>query len=124
MKIQNNYFWVRMYDVYHIASKTDATITDTCDTRDPNSLVATSHSRGTKSPCCRVRDALRQDNKSLTSFKMVNFFVFLPAVCLLLSSMAVLWHVTGLLQRALQGKAWSTLQVIWETSQVYTTVVY
>ena len=113
-----------MYDVYHIASKTDVTITDTCDTRDPNSLVATSHSRGTTSPCCRVRDALRQGNKSLTSFKMVNFLVFLPAVCLLLSSMAVLWHVIGLLQRALQGKAWSTLQVIWETSQVYTTVVY
>ena len=36
---------------------------------------------------------------------MVNFFVFLHPVCLLLSSIAVLWHVIGLLQRTLQGKA-------------------
>ena len=63
IKIQSNYFWVRMYDVYHIASKTDATITDTCDIRDPNSRFAAGHSRGTKSPCCRVRDALSQDKK-------------------------------------------------------------
>ena len=55
-----------MYDVYHIASKTDAIITDTCDIRDPNSRFAAGHSRGTKSPCCRVRDALSQDKKSLT----------------------------------------------------------
>ena len=53
-----------MYDVYYIASKTDATITDKCDIRDPNSLFAANHSRGTKSLCCRVRDALR--NKNLT----------------------------------------------------------
>ena len=32
--------------------------------------------------------------------------------------------VLGLPQRALQGKAWSTLQIIWETSQDYTTVLY
>ena len=70
-----------MYDVYHIASKTDATITDTCDIRDPNSVFAASHSRGTKSPCCRVGNALSQEEKSLTSFKMVNFFVFLDPVC-------------------------------------------
>ena len=70
-----------MYDVYHIASKTDATITDTCDIRDPNSLFAARHSRGTKSPRCRVRNALSQEKKSLTSFKMVNFFVFLDPVC-------------------------------------------
>ena len=37
---------MRMYDVYHIASETNATITDTCDIRDPNSLFAASHSRG------------------------------------------------------------------------------
>ena len=70
-----------MYDVYHIASKTDATITDTCDIRDPNGLFAASHSRGTKSPCCRVRNALRQEKNSLTLFKMFNFFVFLDPVC-------------------------------------------
>ena len=35
-----------MYDVYHTASETNATITDTCDIRDPNSLFAASHSRG------------------------------------------------------------------------------
>ena len=63
IKIQNNVFWLRMYDVYYIASKTDATITDTCDIRDPNSLFAASHSSGTKSLCCRVRDALRQDKQ-------------------------------------------------------------
>ena len=63
IKIQNNYLWVRMYHVYHIASKTDATITDTCDIRDPNSRFAAGHSRGTKSPCCRVRDALSQNKK-------------------------------------------------------------
>ena len=63
IKIQNNYFLVRMYDIYHIASKTNATFTDTCDIRDPNSRFAASHSRGTKSPCCRVRDALSQDKK-------------------------------------------------------------
>ena len=79
-----------MYDVYYIASKTDATIIDTCDIRDPSCLFAAVHSRGTKSPCCRVKDALSQDKKSLTSFKMVNFFVFLDPVCLSLSSMAVL----------------------------------
>ena len=39
-------------------------------------------------------------------------FFFLDPVCLLLSSMAVLCHVIGWLQRALQGKAWSTLQII------------
>ena len=33
-------------------------------------------------------------------------------------------YVIGLLQRALEGKAWSTLQIISETSQAYTTVVY
>ena len=52
-----------MYDAYHIASKTDATITDSCDIRDPRSLFAASHSGGTKSPCCRARDALRQDKQ-------------------------------------------------------------
>ena len=35
-----------MYDVYHIASETKATITDTCDIRDPNSLFAASHLHG------------------------------------------------------------------------------
>ena len=52
-----------MYDAYHIASKTDATITGSCDIRDPSGLVAATHSGGTKSPCCRVRDALRQDKQ-------------------------------------------------------------
>ena len=32
-------------------------------TWDPSSLFAASHSGGTKSPCCRVRDALRQDKQ-------------------------------------------------------------
>ena len=36
---------------------------------------------------------------------MLIFLVFLDPVYLLLSSMAVLCHVIGLLQRALQGKA-------------------
>ena len=40
IKIQNNYLGVRMYDAYHIASKTDATVTDSCDIRDPSSLFA------------------------------------------------------------------------------------
>ena len=94
-----------MYDVYHIASETNATITDTCDIRDPNSLFAASHSRG------KGRTETRQ-TKLLHHFKWSFFFVFLDPVCLLLSSMAVLCHVIGLLQRALQGKAWSTLQII------------
>ena len=73
-----------MYDVCHIASKTDATIIDTYDIRDLNSLFATNQSRGSKSQCCRVRDALRQDKQSLTQFKIINFFVFLDPICLLL----------------------------------------
>ena len=92
-----------MYDVYHIASETNANITDTCDVRDPNSLFAVSHSRG------KGRTETRQ-TETLHHFKW-SFF-FLDPVCLLLSSMAVLCHVIGLLQRALQGKAWSTLQII------------
>ena len=83
-----------MYDVYHIAFKTNATITDTCGILvslaavfsivtqrssrvtilktaaretsgiwDPNSVLAASYSRGTKSTCCRVREALRQDKQ-------------------------------------------------------------
>ena len=93
-----------MYDVYHIASETNATITDTCDIRDPNSLFAVSHSRG------KGRTETRQ-TETLHHFKW-SFFFFLDPVCLLLSSMAVLCHVIGWLQRALQGKAWSTLQII------------
>ena len=89
-----------MYDVYHIASETNATITDTCDIRDPNSLFAVSHSRGKG-----------QDKQKPYIISNGHFF-FLDPVCLLLSSMAVLYHVIGLLQRALQGKAWSTLQII------------
>ena len=89
-----------MYDLYHIASKTDATITDTCDIRDPNSLFAASHSRGTKSPCCRVRNALSQEKKALHHLKW--------SISLFLLNQ----YVIGLLQRALQGKAWSTLQII------------
>ena len=92
-----------MYDVYHIASETNATITDTSDMRDPNSLSAASHSRG------KGRTETRQ-TKTLHHLKW-SFF-FLDPVCLFLSSMAVLCHVIGLLQRALQGKAWSTLQII------------
>ena len=93
-----------MYDVYHIASETNATITDTCDIRDPNSLFAASHSRG------KGRTETRQ-TETLHHFKW-SFFFSGPSMSLLLSSMAVLYHVIGLLQRALQGKAWSTLQII------------
>ena len=57
-----------MYDVYHIASETNATITDTCDIRDPNSLFAASHSRG------KGRTETRQI-KTLHHFKW-SFFLF------------------------------------------------
>ena len=59
-----------------------------------------------------VRDALRQDKLKPYIISNGHFFVFLDPVYLLLSSMAVLCHVIGLLQRALQGKACSTLQII------------
>ena len=75
-----------MYDVYHIASETNATIIDTGDIRDPNSLSSASHSRG------EGRTETRQ-TKTLNHFKWSFFFVFLDQVCLLLSSMAVLCHV-------------------------------
>ena len=108
-----------MYDVYHIASKTDATITDTCDIRDPNSPFAAGHSRGTKSPCCRVRDALSQDKKkALHHLKWSISLFFLTQYV----SYSQAWRFCDWL--ALQDKAWSTLQIIWETSQDYTTEVY
>ena len=56
-----------MYDVYHIASETNATITDTCDIRDPNSLFAVSHSRG------KGRTETRQ-TETLHHFKWSFFF--------------------------------------------------
>ena len=86
-----------MYDVYHIASETNATITDTCDIRDPNSLFAASHSRG------KGRTETRQI-KTLHHFKWSFFFVFLDPVCLFLSSTAVLCHVIGLPKRLYQVK--------------------
>ena len=91
-----------MYDVYHIASETNATITDTCDIhlRDPNSLVSL------QPVIHAVRDALRQDKQKPYIISNGHFFfVFLDPVYLLLSSMAVLYHVIDLLQRALKGKA-------------------
>ena len=51
-----------MYDVYHIASETNATIIDTGDIRDPNSLSSASHSRG------EGRTETRQ-TKTLNHFK-------------------------------------------------------
>ena len=59
-----------MYDVYHIASETNATITDTCDIRDPISLFAASHSRG------KGRTETRQ-TKTLHHFKWSFFLFFL-----------------------------------------------
>ena len=59
-----------MYDVYHIASETNATITDTCDIRDPNSLFAASHSRG------KGRTETRQ-TKTLHHFISNGHFLFL-----------------------------------------------
>ena len=54
-----------MYDVYHIVSETNATITDTCDIhlRDPNSLVSL------QPVIHAVRDVLRQDKQKPNNFK-------------------------------------------------------
>ena len=64
-----------MYDVYHIASETKATITDTCDIRDPNSLFPASHSSG------KGRPETRQ-TKTLHHFKWS--FLFLLSMSLAL----------------------------------------
>ena len=55
-----------------------------------------SHSRGTKPPCWRARvTALGQTKGIHSNFEMVISFVCLVPVLLLLSSMAILYHVNG-----------------------------
>ena len=61
---------MRMHDVYHIASETNATITETCDIRDPNSLFAASYSP------VKGRTETRQ-TKTLHHFKWSFFLFFL-----------------------------------------------
>ena len=85
-----------MYDVYHIASETNATIIDTGDIRDPNSLSSASHSRG------EGRTETRQI-KTLNHFKWQFFFVFLTqydscsqawrfcATCLMVAEICILY---------------------------------
>ena len=61
-----------------------------------NRPVAASHSRGTKPPCWRAKVALGEHKKRKLPFKKLCLpFVCLVPVRLLLSSMAVLYHVNG-----------------------------
>ena len=56
--------------------------------------------RGTKLPCWRARDALGQDKQRKWRFsKWIELSLYLVLVRLLLSSMAVLYHLNDLLQR-------------------------
>jgi len=54
---------------------------------------AATHSCGTIPSCWRAKDAQGEENKELTSFKMVISFLSLVTGCPLLSIMAVLHHV-------------------------------
>ena len=65
-----------------------------------NRSFAASHSRGTKPPCWRAKAALGQDKQRKLPFKIMYgllgmSFVCLVSVRLLLSSVAVLYHVNA-----------------------------
>ena len=65
-----------------------------------NRPFAASHSCGTKPPCWRAKVALGQDKQRNYHLKLCMSFVCFVPVRLLLSSVAVLYHVNGWLQRA------------------------
>ena len=65
-----------------------------------NRPFASSHSRGTKPPYWRARDAPGEDKQRTNHAKWSELFAFSVPVRLLFSSMAVLYPVNGKLQRA------------------------
>ena len=78
-------------------------LTYTMITQNFNSPFAASHSGGTEPPYWRARAALGQDKERAQFIqKIVISFVCLDPEHLLLSSMAVLYHVIDYLQRTLQ----------------------
>ena len=62
----------------------------------PFAAFAAGHSRGTKSPCWREKVALGQDRqRNCYHLKLCMSYVCLVPMRLLLSSVAVLYHMNG-----------------------------
>ena len=60
-----------------------------------NRSFTAKHSRGTKPPCWREKSHWDKTNKGSYHLKLCMPFICLVQVRLLLSSMAVLYHVNG-----------------------------